>query len=349
MKRKSKIALIITASILASIAIVIGALNIYLACIGNEKQKGISTGSEWSVSDETQSQRTQKIDMGEEDFKVLVLSDIHLKNHGTFAAWLGVNYIIDWVSNIALDGLVKKTKPDFIIVLGDTTLTKRNDIEYRRFVKNMDSYQIPWACVFGNHDDEGRADKAKLADVLKTSEYGLFEYGPKDLHGAGNYVIELQRKGKTDYALFFMDSGSSDEFPNQTEGINEKQIAWYEWNMAAFAEKYAGETLKNMAFFHIPLPQYSQIETFEQGERGEDSCPENGKGNFFESLKKYHATHVFAGHDHSNNFISLYEGIKLCYATKSSYNCYYKSGMTGGTLLTFNCENQVKEEIIYFS
>ena len=59
-------------------------------------------------------------------------------------------------------------------------------------------------------------------------------------------------------------------------------------------------------------------------------------------------THIFVGHDHSNNFIAEYEGMKLCYATKSSYNCYFTSGMTGGVLLTIDGENAVSEEIIYF-
>lgn len=59
-------------------------------------------------------------------------------------------------------------------------------------------------------------------------------------------------------------------------------------------------------------------------------------------------THVFAGHDHNNNFITTYNGIKLCYATKSSYNCYFKSGMTGGVVLTISPDNSVSEEIVYF-
>lgn len=271
--RKAKIAIISVVAVIAVLAVIIGSFNIYFAVVGSKKQVGESTGYSWSANDDFATQSTKKIDMGSDDFKILVLTDIHLKNHGTFASWLGVNYILDWISDGALDKLVKNTDPDLILVLGDTVLTARNDIEYKRFVKNMDSYKKPWACVFGNHDDEGRADKAKLVDVLKTSEYGLFEFGPSDLHGAGNYVIELQRNGLTDYALFMMDSGSSLEFEAKTDGINAKQIEWYDWNTAAFSQKYAKE-VKNMAFFHIPLPQYSELTDFEQGIRGEDSCPQ---------------------------------------------------------------------------
>ena len=346
--KKGKITLISIASVIVILAIIIASINIHFSVLGGKIQVGEAVGYAWSETDSFDTQKSHKLDMGESDYKVLVLTDIHLKNHGTFAKELGINYLLDGVSDIAIDKLVKKTNPDLILVLGDSVLTDRNDIEYERFVKNMDSYKRPWACVFGNHDDEGRADKAKLVDVLKTSEYGLFEYGPNDLHGAGNYLIELQRNGNTQQAMFMLDSGSSLEFPEKTEGINEKQIKWYEWNMQALAENNGGVAPKNMAFFHIPLPQYSSLDNFEQGDRGEDSCPQNGSGDFFDSMKKFNGTHIFVGHDHSNNFITTYDGIKLAYATKSSYNCYFKSGMTGGTLLTIDTQNNVKEEIILF-
>lgn len=345
---KTKKSLIIIASILLVIVLTVSAFNIYFAVIGKQVQNGDAVGYDWSETDSYDSQKTVKLNMGAEDYKILVLTDIHLKNHGTFAAWLGINYILDGVSDIALDKLVKETNPDLILVLGDTVLTKRNDIEYKRFVKNMDSYGKPWACVFGNHDDEGRADKAKLADILKESEHGLFEYGPNDLHGIGNYVLELVRNDKTQYSLFMMDTGSSIEFEAKTDGINENQIKWYQWNMRALAEKNGGEAPKNMAFFHIPLKMYSDIQDYEIGGRGENSATQNLDLDFFNQFKNANGTHILVGHDHNNNFITEIDGVRIGYATKSSYNCYYKSGVTGGTLITIDKDNNVKEELRLF-
>ena len=34
--------------------------------------------------------------------------------------------------------------------------------------------------------------------------------------------------------------------------------------------------------------------------------------------------------------------------TKSSYNCYFTFDVLGGTLLTLDTDNQVREEILYF-
>ena len=345
---KAKKIIAVLLAIVVAIAAVIGGVNIYFSYLGKQEQHGTATGDPaWSADQAFDISGLQSLDMGSEDYKVLVITDIHLKNHGTFAAELGVNYVLDWAGKIALNKLVKDTAPDLILVLGDTTLCDRNDIEYERFVKQMDSYQTPWACVFGNHDDEGRADKAKLVDILNTSEYGMFQYGPENLHGAGNYAIRLTRDGKTEQMLFMMDSGSSLEYEAQTEGINSQQVAWYNWNMEG-VKAAEGDYPQNMAFFHHPLPEYNGLTDFEQGDGYAVAGELKADGGLFDAMKQHNGTHVFAGHIHTNNFIAQRDGIKLCHAMKSSFNCNFKFGMTGGTLLTISPDNQVKQELIYF-
>lgn len=339
--------LTITLLVLIILAALIAVPNIYLYAIGKEIQVGDAHGYDWSVESSYEEQRTAKLEAGQDDFRILVLTDVHRKNHGTFAAELGINYILDFVSEIAIDKLVEKTNPDLILVLGDTVLTQRNDIETKKFVEQMDGYKIPWAPVFGNHDDEGRADKAALAEIYSDSEYCLFDYGPDGLHGAGNYVIEITRNGKPVYALFMMDSGSSKEFEAKTAGINKNQVEWYEWNMAAFESKY-GYKPANMAFCHIPTKAYTEVDEYILGNRNEDSFNEESTDEILEKMLENNGTHMFVGHDHANNFIAEYKGMKIGYATKSSYNCYFKSGVTGGTLLTVSDNNEVKEEIILF-
>lgn len=340
-------ALTITVLVLIIIAALVAVPNVYLYAIGKEIQTGTAVGYEWSANSPYEEQKTAKIEAGDDDFRILVLTDVHRKNHGTFAAELGINYLLDFVSELAIDKLVEKTDPDLILVLGDTVLTQRNDIETRAFVEQMDGYKIPWAPVFGNHDDEGRADKAALAEIYEDSEYCLFDFGPDGLHGAGNYVIEVTRNGETVYALFMMDSGSSKEFDAGTAGINDAQVEWYGWNMAAFESKY-GYKPANMAFFHIPTLAYTKTDEYLAGNRYEASCNEDSGDGILEAMLGNNGTHVFVGHDHANNFISEYNGMKIGYATKSSYNCYFKAGVTGGTLLTVSDNNEVKEEIVLF-
>ena len=347
MKKKTAKTLLITAIVAVVLAVVVAVPNIYFAIIGKDVQRGQIEGYEWNADMPYSAQTTRKIEAGEGDFRILVLTDVHRKNHGTFAAFLGVNYLLDFFGEKATDKLVERTSPDLILVLGDTVLTDRNDIETSKFVEQMDGYGIPWAAVFGNHDDEGRADKSRLAEILSDSGYGLFEYGPRGLHGAGNYVIEITRDGKPAYALFMLDSGSSTEFEANTAGINAAQTEWYEWNMAAF-EANVGYKPANMAFFHIPTPAFAEVATYVAGNRYENVCHEDSSDAILRAMLGNNGTHVFAGHDHNNNFIAEYDGMRIGYATKSSYNCYYKSGMTGGTLLTLSANNSVSEKIVLF-
>lgn len=347
MTTKKKV-LIIVAAILVAIILLIVSINIIFGISAKDKQYGVAMGYDWTQeSTYNEDIHTQSLEMGSGEFKILILTDIHLDNHGTFANELGINYILDGVSDIALKKLVKKADPNFIVVLGDTVCTERNDINTKRFVKFMDKFKLPWACVFGNHDDEGRADKAKLVDELLKSEYGLFQYGAKDLHGAGNYTIRLTREDKTQYNLFMFDSGSSSPSEIDKQGINAKQVSWYNW-INENTKDAEGIIPKNMVFAHIPIPEYANLDTYLIGDRLEEGGFGIDDGKLFDAMKVSNGTHMMVGHDHNNNFIAEKDGIKLGYAMKSSYNCYFKSKMTGGTLFTINNQNQVKEELIHF-
>lgn len=57
---------------------------------------------------------------------------------------------------------------------------------------------------------------------------------------------------------------------------------------------------------------------------------------------------MFAGHDHLNNFITEYDGVKMCYYTKSSYNCNFTFKELGGLLITLDQNNNVNLEIKEF-
>ena len=132
-KAKKVIAIIVAIAIV--LAAVIGAFNIYFSYLGKQEQHGTATGDPaWSADQTFDISRLQSLDMGDEDYKVLVITDLHLKNQATFAACLGVNYVLNWAGKIALDNMVEEVRPDLILVCGDTPLDVRDDIGYERFV-----------------------------------------------------------------------------------------------------------------------------------------------------------------------------------------------------------------------
>lgn len=187
--------------------------------------------------------------------------------------------------------LIEQTQPDLITMTGDQTWTAMQKQSAKELVAFMDSFKIPWAPVFGNHDGEGNADKNWLADQYMSSEYCLFKKGPNNIGGVGNYIINIMEGDKIIQSLIMMDSGqgrSYPEDPDQTnpvymyadeldggeyvlnadgtrkqaqvgtdyEFISETQVQWYKWAINGATAANGGETPESIAFFHIALPEY---------------------------------------------------------------------------------------------
>ncbi len=336
--------------ILCALAVIVAGCNLYFAKVALVEQKGVAVCDAWSPDDIYTSDYAQTLDAGSEDFKILCLTDVHIRNHGTFAAGLGVNFILDGMSEIQLKKLIKNVNPDLIVVGGDTVLTAWNDICTQQFCDFMEKFEIPWAPVFGNHDYEGRADKAKLSEIYEASENCLFKSGPEGMNGMGNYIVNITRNDEVVYSLFMIDDGQFRIVDGAVSdgGVGENQIAWYKWAVNGIQET-SGKSVPNMAFMHVAVPEYSQFEDgFEMGIRGEGTCTAKVNDGFFDVFKANGGTHMFAGHDHNNNFITEYEGVTLGYMTKSSYNCYFTFDALGGTVLTLDKDNNVDIEIEEF-
>ena len=92
--------------------------------------------------------------------------------------------------------LVAQTTPDLIATVGDNVSGVTSRFLLKEWIDVMDSFQIPWAPVFGNHDSEIPMTTLNWqGDQLLKSEYCLFQKGPSNLYGCGNYAVILQKKG----------------------------------------------------------------------------------------------------------------------------------------------------------
>lgn len=308
----------------------------------------------WSVDQKFDIAKIKTVENERDDFKILVLSDTQL--------WS--NLIKNKECYEQIDALVEKTQPDLITFTGDMLSAFASRFSIHNFIKHMDAYKIPWAPVFGNHDNEIPTTSLNWqVDQYMKSEYCIMQKGPSNLYGCGNYVVNITQDGAPVYSLFMFDNGRYIEYDNDI-GTKEiymgyEQIAWYEWNVKGIAEA-AGRTVPSMTFSHFAQPEFHEaVEKY--GVKDKDGIyriPEEigsgycaylpgcapVKSGFFDKCKELGSTkYIFCGHDHENTAAVTVDGITMAYGLKTGPSPVPWNGAveTGGTLITItgNAEN----------
>lgn len=255
-----------------------------------------------------------------------------------------------------IDTLIKQNKPDLITVTGDMAYPGDYD-SYETFAQLLDSYQIPWTIVWGNHDHQsGMEPVLKAAELFKKHPLCLFEDGDP-AYGNGNYFIGIHEGDSPITVLFMIDSHNSVEMniDGEMKWVYDKLWPHHlEW-IGEQAKRLKDDGYKDaMMMLHIPLYCYRwAAEKAFPGGHGGDSEVYGKQHELIAShpfdegalpvLKESGLiTHVLAGHDHCNNFMVDYEGIRLMFACKTGPGCYWQKAMNGGTIITIN-SNGIKE------
>lgn len=307
----------------------------------SETHKGKPSDEVWSADDEyTADYGTTVYKEKGKDLKILNVADIHFSDY-EYRVFTGIG------AEAVLRELVKEVKPDLITLSGDIVCSESTYYSIRRITDLMESFGIPWAPVFGNHDDEGNCDLNYLCDVMMSGTHCLMKKGDSRM-GFGNYVINIAEKDgaseKIVETLVMTDSHHSQP--------NEVQSQWVKW-AAEGTEKISDGKAELSVFMHIPLPEYQLAydkyhsdagwaeESNGFGEMNEEICCErdenhepNPKG-FFDALKAAgNVKYVFCSHEHMNDFSVEYEGIRLTYMMKIGMASGFQPGFDGGTLIT---------------
>lgn len=172
--------------------------------------KGEVSNEFWLSTDTYRLEDTQVIQKEQgKDFKILNLADIQYSDVKDIGKR---SYTEETIKT-----LIEQEKPDLILMTGDQTWTATQRSSIKSLIKFMDSFKIPWAPVFGNHDGEGNADKNWLADRYEESEYCLFKKGPNNIGGVGNYIINIMEGDKIVESIIMMDSGVWRNYPDESE------------------------------------------------------------------------------------------------------------------------------------
>lgn len=274
-------------------------------------------------------------------------------------AWRPENF--DALCGDQIRSLVAQTSPDMIFITGDVTYGSFDDngqtLVY--ICKLMDSFKIPWAVTFGNHDNESEMGVAWQCEQFEKSEYCLFKRG--SVTGNSNFSVGIAVGEELVRVLHMVDSNGcgagTDESITKKRGIYSDQIELIKANTSAI-KKAQCKNVKAFMACHIPVDLFIKAEIakgYRNAERefytlGVDVSAQKGDfgckyerhdrtmiatdENFLDALKKCNVDGFFVGHCHKNNTCIEYEGIKWIYGLKTGQYDYHNVGQLGGTLVT---------------
>lgn len=245
------------------------------------------------------------------------------------------------VSIERINEVIDAEKPDLVIFTGDVIFGKPAEESIRFVLQQVSDKKIPFAVVFGNHDDEQGLSRAQLFDIIKTIPYSITA-DTKGLSGVGNYILPVKSgDGKKDANLLYcFDSHAYTGFKDVGgyDHIKFDQIAWYRESSRKYTQQNGGSPIPSLAFFHIPLPEYAQAASDETailtGTRKEKSCPPVLNSGMFVSMKEMgDVMATFVGHDHDDDYAVLWKGILLCYGRYTGGNTVYNNLPNGARVI----------------
>lgn len=249
-------------------------------------------------------------------FRVAIFADLHV-NTGNATQ----------IANLqaSIKKIVDEQKPNLVIFTGDNTIGASSESALKARIDIMVSYleqnQIPWCHVYGNHDHENALPNDKQQAVYESYEYCISKAGD-DLSGVGNYVHGIYKAdGALGAVIYCLDSGAYDTVNGGYDYIKEDQIAWYEETSRLLQEYNGGEVVYGMMAFHIPLIEnkkaqenkYDEALVYEySGGVNEAMCPSNTDTELLETIwERQDVKAIVTGHDHTNDYMFNYKGVKL--------------------------------------
>lgn len=292
-------------------------------------------------------------------FKIMILADLHIPSGGLSRSIM---------NNVKT--MVEREDPDFVILTGDNVVADIwTEKIFKRTLDGLAEYfeekGIYWMHVFGNHDGEMAMSKEDQQAVYESYDYCLSKDTDKELSGVGNYVIPLygSNSDEVKFVLWGLDSGDylspeeqaalypagATSFGGYTGTnyafIQQDQIEWYKETSELLQANNNGELVPGLMAFHIPLQEsytaWLNRETLEwEGERNEAVCSSAHNSGLFEVLRaRGDVKAIINGHDHVNNYMVNYGGIKLCYAGTLTNTTYHDEAKWGTRVFVINESN----------
>ena len=318
------------------------------------------------------------------DIRILQLTDTQIidASQSRSEDRLDANSKIKWATNTIeancfnyIRDTIEMTNPDLILITGDVVYGEFDDTgtTFRKVVKYMDSFKIPWAIVFGNHDNESKMGVDWQCELLENAEYSLFKRG--NVTGNSNYTIGIVQDGELKRVIYMMDTNgcanSDDPSVKNALSFAKDQLEWFD-ESANKIEEFVGDKVNSFVCFHVPVEEFGiaavnagyQKEVYEEntytigskrtpaqngdfGVKGELYKAMHPVPGLFELFKKHAVDGVFVGHSHLNSTSVLYEGIRWTFGLKTGTYDRYSANQLGGTYIEVHSDNSFTVEHKY--
>lgn len=258
--------------------------------------------------------------------------------------------------------------PDLIVLTGDNILGNHlcdarigtklviHDIEGEKaametaidkLIAPIEQRKIPFAMIYGNHDDKNHISKEEQADIYRkySCNIGLDDSESPDV-ATYNIPIYSEDGEKVQFNIWMLDSAWLDSAEDKSyEMVKPEAIEWYKKRSAQLKEQNGGEVVPSLMFQHIPMIEttellmecekgeagsvpgpegkYYKLKPEVKGEIGEYPCTVSDKTGQLEAMKECgDVKAVVFGHDHTNCFTAEYEGIEFIQTACASFRCY---------------------------
>lgn len=284
--------------------------------------------SDTQIIDPTQDRRSTPLGQGEKDYWAPEKIDERLYS--------------------SLTETIEATNPDLILLTGDLVYGEFDDngTMLESLIAKMESFGIPWAPVFGNHDNESAMGVDWQCEQFVKAEHCLFEQ--RTLTGNGNYTVGIKQDGVLKRVFFMMDSNGcgamhansiANGHSQSTVGFGQDQMDWsinlaqeikgispdtkisyaFHIQIAAFADAYAKYEFTNNNTINNPI-NIDKLENKAESDFGyigrDLKNPWDTSYTFYNRMKAVGVDSIFVGHEHCNSASVVYDGIRFQYSQK---------------------------------
>ncbi len=140
-------------------------------------------------------------------------------------------------------------------------------------------------------------------ELIETLPYSLSKAGPENIDGVGNYYIEILARGSSGHSaitVYLLDTHSYSPNERKFKGydwLKKNQIEWFRTTARGLKKKHKEYTHHHMdvAFIHIPIPEYVSPNLTLVGEWKEPSTAPAFNSGFYNALVEEGVSMVSCG------------------------------------------------------